>query len=310
MRPFFAQSPSLSVVALAALLILSPAHTGAQTIMPDTPAPEPKALEGRGTAMITGSTSGLGQATAIALGEQGWHVIVHGRDLERGRGVVEEIEAGPGSATFYAADLASVETTGRLADAVLRDFERLDVLVNNAGIWLTGDDTRRTSQDGHELSFHVNYLAGYQLTHALLPLLRRSTPARIVNVASVAQTEIDFDDVMLESGYSGGRAYGQSKLAQILFTFDLAESLEGSGVSVNALHPATLMDTEMVREAGVRPRATVEEGRDALLWLVLEPDLGTGGYFDGQEPARAHAQAYDAAAREQLRALSERLIGG
>lgn len=310
MRPFFAKSPALSVVTLAALLILAPARTGAQTIMPDTPPPEPEVLEGRSIAMITGSTSGLGQATAIALGEQGWHVIVHGRDVERGRAVAEEIEAGPGSATLYAADLASVDETGRLADAVLRDFERLDVLVNNAGIWLTGDDTRRTSDDGYELSFHVNYLAGYQLTHALLPLLRHSTPARIVNVASVAQTEIDFDDVMLESGYSGGRAYGQSKLAQILFTFDLAASLEGSGVSVNALHPATLMDTEMVREAGVRPRATVEEGRDALLRLMLDADVGTGGYFDGQEPARAHAQAYDETARERLRELSERLIGG
>jgi NAD(P)-dependent dehydrogenase (short-subunit alcohol dehydrogenase family) len=296
--------------ALSLLLALSAAPTGAQTIIPDTPAPGSEALDGRRIAMITGSTSGLGEATALALGERGWHVIVHGRDLERGRRVVEEIETGPGSATFYAADLASTDETGRLADAVMRDFERLDVLVNNAGIWLSGDDTRRTSHDGYELSFHVNYLAGYQLSHALLPLLRASAPARIVNVASVAQTEIDFDDVMLESGYSGGRAYGQSKLAQILFTFDLAESLEGSGVTVNALHPATLMDTEMVREAGVRPRATVEEGRDALLRLVVEPDVGTGGYFDGQEPARAHEQAYDAAARERLRDLSERLVGG
>ena len=310
MRPLPTTFPMLSAVALTAMITLSPARIGAQTIMPDTPAPEPEVLEGRGIAMITGSTSGLGQATARALGEKGWHVIVHGRDVRRGRRVVEEIEAGPGSATFYAADLASVAETGRLADAVLRDFERLDVLVNNAGIWLTGDDTRRTSEDGYELSFHVNYLSGYQLTHALLPLLRRSAPARIVTVASVAQTEIDFDDVMLERGYSGGRAYGQSKLAQILFTFDLAEALDGSGVSVNALHPATLMDTDMVREAGVRPRATVEEGRDALLRLVLESDVGTGGYFDGQKPARAHAQAYDAAARERLRALSERLIGG
>lgn len=302
--------PTFSAVALLALFVLPPTPAGAQTIMPDTPAPEPSDIEGRRIVMITGSTSGLGQATALALGERGWHVIVHGRDVERGRGVVEEIEAGAGSATFYAADLASTDETGALADAVLRDFQRLDVLVNNAGIWLSGDDTRRTSRDGYDLSFHVNYLSGFQLTHALLPLLRRSAPARIVNVASVAQTEIDFDDVMLERGYSGGRAYGQSKLAQILFTFDLAQSLEGSGVSVNALHPATLMDTEMVREAGVRPRATVEEGRDALLRLVVEPEVGTGGYFDGQDPARAHAQAYDPAAREKLRALSERLIGG
>ncbi|MDT8370194.1 MAG: SDR family NAD(P)-dependent oxidoreductase [Longimicrobiales bacterium] len=302
------RSMPLAAVAPLALAVI-PALASAQTILPDTPAPAPASLEGRSVALITGSTSGLGRATALALGEEGWHVIVHGRNEARGREVVREIEEGRGSATLYTADLGSVDETAALAEAVLRDFERLDVLVNNAGIWLAGDDARRTSADGHELSFHVNYLAGFQLTHALLPLLKSSAPSRVVNVASIAQNEIDFDDVMLERGYSGGRAYGQSKLAQILFTFDLAEALEGTGVSVNALHPATLMDTQMVRDAGVRPRATVEEGRDAVLRLVLDPGVGTGGYFDGREPARAHPQAYDEAARARLRALSERLVG-
>lgn len=303
----------VTLLVLAAVVVkqlAAPHSIRAQALMPITPAPPPEALEGRSIVMITGSTGGLGRATALALGERGWHVVVHGRDEERGRSVVGEIEDGPGSATLYTADLASVDETRRLAEAVRRDFERLDVLVNNAGIWLAGDNTRRTSADGYELSFHVNYLAGFQLTHALLPLLEASTPSRIVNVASVAQDEIDFDDVMLERGYSGGRAYGQSKLAQILFTFDLAEELEDRGVSVNALHPATLMETEMVREAGVRPRATVEEGRDAVLRLVLDSDVGSGGYFDGQEPSRAHSQAYDETARARLRALSERLVGG
>jgi NAD(P)-dependent dehydrogenase (short-subunit alcohol dehydrogenase family) len=289
---------------------LTTTSTQAQAIMPDSPPPSSDALEDRDVALITGSTGGLGRAVATALGARGWHVIVHGRDVERGRNVVTEIESGPGSATFYAADLASVDEVRRFGEAILRDFDRLDVLANNAGIWLTGDDTRRTSQDGYELSFHVNYLSGFQLTHALLPLLRRSAPSRIVNVSSVAQTEIDFDDVMLERGYTGSRAYGQSKLAQILFTFGLAEELEGTGVTVNALHPATLMDTDMVREAGVTPRATVEEGRDAFLRLILSEDVGTGRYFRGQEPDRAHAQAYDEAARARLRALSRDLIGG
>lgn len=297
---------------LATLLTagLVPTPSQAQAIMPDNPPPAPQALEDRDVALITGSTSGLGRSVALDLGSRGWHVIVHGRDEERGREVVREIDDGPGSATLYLADLASVDEVRRFGEAVSRDFDGLDVLVNNAGIWLTGDDTRRTSQDGYELSFHVNYLSGYQLTHALLPLLERSAPSRIVNVSSVAQTEIDFDDVMLERGYSGSRAYGQSKLAQILFTFDLAEQLEGSGITVNALHPATLMNTDMVREAGVPPRATVEEGRDAVLQLVLEPDMGTGRYFEGQEPTRAHDQAYDESARARLRALSEELIGG
>ena len=299
-----------STLATVLALGLTADPSSAQAIMPDTPAPSADVLEDRRVAFITGSTAGLGEATALALGDLGWHVIVHGRNVERGREVVREIESGPGSATFYAADLASIDETRRLGEAILRDFESLDVLVNNAGIWLTGDDTRRTSQDGLELSFHVNYLSGFQLTHALLPLLRRSAPSRIVNVASVAQTAIDFDDVMLERGYTGGRAYGQSKLAQILFTFDLAETLEGSGVTVNALHPATLMDTNMVREAGIAPRATVEEGRDALLLLILSDDVGTGQYFRGQEADRANAQAYDEAARARLRTLSEELLGG
>jgi NAD(P)-dependent dehydrogenase (short-subunit alcohol dehydrogenase family) len=300
---------ALLTVAVAAAWATLANHLHAQVHMPDTPAPPPESLTNRNVALITGSTSGLGEATAKALGARGWHVIVHGRDLERGREVVREIDQGPGSATFYAGDLASVEETGHLAQAITRDFERLDVLVNNAGIWLPGDETRRISADGYELTFHVNYLAGYQLTEALLPLLEASAPARVVNVASVAQNEIDFDDPMLEHGYSGGRAYGQSKLAQILFTFDLAAEVQGRGISVNALHPATLMDTEMVREAGVRPRATVAEGRDAVLRLILDPDVGTGQYYDGQDAARAHPQAYEEGARARLRALSQRLLG-
>jgi NAD(P)-dependent dehydrogenase (short-subunit alcohol dehydrogenase family) len=302
----------LVAAALGSMLLMGVTATSsrAQAIMPDTPPPTSEALADRNVALITGSTGGLGRAVALELGERGWHVIVHGRDHERGREVARDIESGPGSATFYVADLASVDEVRRFGEALRRDFDRLDVLVNNAGIWLTGDDTRRTSEDGYELSFHVNYLSGFQLTHALLPLLRRSAPSRIVNVSSVAQTEIDFDDVMLERGYTGSRAYGQSKLAQILFTLDLAEALDGTGVTVNALHPATLMDTDMVRDAGVTPRATVEEGRDALLRLIVAPDVGSGQYFRGQQLDRAHDQAYEKAARTRLRELSRELIGG
>src|SRR6185437_263757 len=127
------------------------------------------------------------------------------------------------------------------------------------------DGARRTSADGHELRFAVNYLAGFLLTQLLMPLLRQSAPARIVNVASAGQQALDFSDVMLARGYSGSRAYCQSKLAQILFTIDLAHELEGSGVTVNALHPATYMNTTMVRQAGVTPISSVEEGAQAIL---------------------------------------------
>jgi len=134
-------------------------------------------------------------------------------------------------------------------------------------------------------------------------------PSRIVNVSSGAQQPIDFDDVMIEKNFSGGRAYAQSKLAQIMFTIDLAEELEGTGVVVNALHPATYMDTGMVRRAGLTPRATVGEGADAVMQLITAPDIGSGGYFNGLRPARANDQVYDEEARRKLRMLSEQLTG-
>lgn len=263
----------------------------------------------RPVALVTGSTDGLGREVARRLAATGAHLIVHGRSRERGAEVVREIEReGVGSASFHAADLASLGEVRALAGAVLREHDRLDVLVNNAGIWLN-DDRRRTSADGHELHFAVNYLAGFLLTRLLLPRLAGSAPSRIVNVASGAQRPIDFDDVMLERGYSGRRAYAQSKLAQVMFTMDLARELEGTGVTVDALHPASLMATTMVREAGVPVRSTVAEGADAVMRLITAPDPGSGRYYEGMRPARADAQAYDAVARERLRRLSMGLTG-
>jgi NAD(P)-dependent dehydrogenase (short-subunit alcohol dehydrogenase family) len=260
--------------------------------------------------LITGSTDGLGREVARRLAARGAHVIVHGRNRERGEALIDEIErSGTGSAAFYAADLASLQEVRELATAIQRDYERLDVLVNNAGIWRPGASERALSADGHELHFAVNYLSGFLLTRLLLPLLHQSTPSRIVNVSSMAQTPIDFDDVMLSRGYSGSRGYAQSKLAQVMFTFDLAAELEGSGVWVGALHPATLMNTQMVEEAGARPRSTVEEGADALMQLVTARDLESGLFFNGLRPARANGQAYDDDARAQLRTLSYELTG-
>lgn len=263
---------------------------------------------GQRVALITGSTGGLGREVARRLATAGDHVIVHGRDLGRGRELVSEIQAeGRGSARFYAADFGSFDEVRALARAIRRDYGRLDVLVNNAGIWMEGP--RRLSEDGIELHFQVNYLAGFLLTRELLPLLRETGTARIVNVSSLAQQPIDFDNVMLEEGYSDGRAYAQSKLAQVMFTIDLAAELEDTGVTVNALHPATMMNTDMVLERGARSMSSVEEGAEAVLYLIDGIDLGSGGYFNQMIPARANAQAYDAEARERLWALAERLTG-
>ena len=271
------------------------------------PGEQARLRPGQQVIMVTGSTDGLGREVARRLASSGAHIIVHGRNRERGASLVQEIMTeGRGSAAFYPADLASLEQVRSLGAAILRDYQRLDVLVNNAGIYFN-QGARQTSADGHEVHFAVNYLSGYLLTRTLLPLLRKSAPSRIVNVASVAQTPIDFSDVMLERNYSGSRAYAQSKLAQILFTIDLATELQGHNVTVNALHPATLMDTPMVQGMGVRPRATVAEGAEAVIQAVTASGLGTGAYFDGKRVARANAQAYDETARARLRELSERL---
>jgi NAD(P)-dependent dehydrogenase (short-subunit alcohol dehydrogenase family) len=195
---------------------------------------------------------------------------------------------------------------------VRQKTDRLHILINNAGLGTgTGGGSRQISADGHELLFAVNYLAGFLLTHLLLPLLKESAPARIVNVASAGQQAIDFNDVMLTHGYSGTRAYCQSKLAEIMFTIDLARELHGSGVTVNSLHPASYMATSMVREAGIAPQSSVEEGAEAILNLALSPELEgrSGLYFNRLKEARADAQAYDGEARGRLRALSLQLVG-
>ena len=263
----------------------------------------------RKTALVTGSTDGVGRMVAERLGQDGWRVLVHGRDRGRGEQVVASINAGGGAAEFLQADFSALAEVRRLADAVQRTTRRLNLLINNAGIGSGGPHgTRQTSADGHELRFAVNYLAGFLLTDLLLPLL--SAPARIVNVSSLGQQALDFTDVMLTREYSGIRAYRQSKLAQILFTIDLAAELEGSGITVNALHPATFMNTKMVRDFGT-PRSTVEEGALAILKLASSAEVEgrSGLYFNGQEEARADAQAYDPQARQRLKRLSFELTG-
>ncbi len=292
---------AVTLIALAA----SAAQGGAQEL---TAAAGLAPSEGQRVVFITGSTGGLGREVARKLAAAGDHIVVHGRNLERGKELVAEIESeGRGSARFYVADLGSFREVRALAQAIRRDYPRLDVLVNNAGIWLEGP--RTVSQDGYELHFQVNYLSGFLLTRELLPLLRQSTPARIVNVSSIAQRPVDFDNIMLEEGYSDGRAYAQSKLAQVMFTFDLAAELEGTGVTTNALHPATMMDTDMVLERGARARSSVADGVAAVLHQVEGNDLGSGRYFNQTTPARANDQAYDPEARARLRALAERLTG-
>jgi NAD(P)-dependent dehydrogenase (short-subunit alcohol dehydrogenase family) len=268
-----------------------------------------------GVVLITGATDGLGRALAERLARDGNELLVHGRDAERLARVADELAAaseGPTPRTFLA-DLADLAEVRRLAADVRDATDRLDVLVSNAGIGSGEPDgrDRRTSADGYELRFAVNFLAGFLLTVELLPLLRASAPARVVNVASLGQYPLDFEDLMLERGYDGSRAYAQSKLAQIMAGFELAERVPASEVTVNSLHPATYMPTKMVLQEIGRQVDSIEDGVASTHRLVSDPALAgvTGAFFDRTREARANDQANDPDARAELWRRATQLVG-
>ena len=250
------------------------------------------------TILITGSTDGHGRRVAELLVERGASVLVHGRDGDKVGRVAGEIRAAGG----LTADLRSFDEVRRLAEEV----DELDTLVNNAGI-ITGQ--RQESADGHELTFAVNHLSHFLLTELLLDKLRE--PARIVNVSSIGQMPLDFDDLELERGWEGFPAYAKSKLAQAMFTIDLAARLADRDITVNAIHPATLMDTNMVRGSLGRALSTVEEGAQATLRLIADPELDgvSGRFFDGMRESQPAPQALDDDARRRLWDASARFAG-
>lgn len=267
------------------------------------------------TVLVTGATDGLGRGLAEDLARRGLTVLLHGRDDDRGKAALDEIRAATGNeaVSWYRADLAELAQVRDLADRVAADHPRLDVLVNNAGIGadVPGGGVRQESADGHELRFAVNFLAGHLLTHRLLGPLRAAGassahgPARIVMVASAGQAALDFDDLMLRRDYSGWRAYCQSKLAQILDAFDLADELDPAVVTATALHPATFMPTKIVPS----PVSTIAEGVEATARLAVDPELAgvTGRYYNGREEAEPEPQALDPLARRRLRSIADEL---
>jgi NAD(P)-dependent dehydrogenase (short-subunit alcohol dehydrogenase family) len=310
MRTSFA---SLLLLAAAALLP-QPAH--AQTQAAATPDASEATSESRlsyagKTALVTGSTDGLGRELALALAADGAHVIVHGRNTERGAAVVKEItDAGTGSATFVAADFASMQAVREFAATIAREHPRLDLLVNNAGVAFNNEQPRRASADGHELQFAVNYLAGWVLVNTLRPNLAAASPSRIVNVASGSAHAIDFDDVMLEQPGAHTRGYGQSKLAQVTMSVALAPAFAEQGITMISLHPATLMNTTMVEGLGIPPRTTVAQGRDHVMGLITAPTLEPGAfYLEGKPYPPRYPQPSDPEARARLLALSAELTG-
>ena len=266
--------------------------------------------------IVTGANSGIGRVAALGLAERGATVVLVCRNEERGAPVLEEIERRGGSATLLTADLASQRQVRAAAAAVRERFERLDVLINNAGI--AGWGSRLVSEDGLELTFAVNHLAPFLLTDLLLDRLKASAPARVVTVSSAAHKNValDFDDLQGERRYSGFGAYSRSKLANILFTRELSRRLEGTGVTANCLHPGVVA-TGIFRNIPRWMRAILtsplvlspEKGADTLLYLATAPEIAevSGSYFVRRKPVRTSRASQDAEAARRLWEASEAL---
>jgi len=268
--------------------------------------------------LITGANSGLGLATASGLARLGATVIMLCRNIDRGRAARDHVrtETGNANVSFVVADLASLDQVRRAAAEIEREHAQLHVLVNNAGIQAR---RRRVTVDGYEETLAVNHLAPILLTSLLAPLLRASAPSRVITVASRVERmgRIHFDDLQLEHGYGPVRAYAQSKLANILFTYELAVRLTGTGVTANCLHPG-YVNTGLMRESPDWLRAlwrpflpNAERGARTALHLATAPKLEpvTGGYFERRRPARSSRRSYDAAARRRLWDASAALTG-
>ena len=277
-------------------------------------------LVGR-TVLVTGATGGIGRATAMGLATMGANLAITGRDRERTEGAAREIRAASsGQVDLFVADLSSQSEVRQLADKVLQTYPRIDVLVNNVGgYW----NTRHVTPDGFEHTFALNHLAPFLLTNLLLDRLKQSAPARVVTVASNAHAtgEIDFDDLQGEWSYSGSRAYNQAKLANILFTYELAKKLRSSAVTANALHPG-VVNTSFGAEdpRGIqrliipfaRPfMKTPAQGAATSIHLASAPDLEqvTGRYFANSKPKRSSKRSYDEAAAARLWQVSTDLVG-
>lgn len=272
------------------------------------------------TVLVTGGTGGIGGATAAGLAGLGARVGIVGREQQRAEAAAEQIRAAGGQVDVFTADVASQRQVRRLAEQVLAAYPRLDVLVNNVGgYWAT----RHETEDGLERTFAVNHLAPFLLTNLLLDRLRASAPARIVSVSSGAQSmgRIDFDDLTGERGYNGQRAYNQSKLANVLFTYELARRLEGTGVTATVLHPGVVRTSFGREDSGrwmrlmlpvVRPfMKTPQEGARTSIHLASAPEVEgvTGQYFARSRPKESSKASYDRAAAARLWEASTRLVG-
>ncbi len=267
--------------------------------------------------LITGATSGIGKATAIGLAKLGATVLFTTRDQSRGESAKKEIRESSGSEDVHSieCDLASLDSIRRCAAELKSKYDRLDVLINNAGQW---DFKRRETVDGIERNFAVNFLAPFLLTNLLLDLLKKSTPSRIVNVASgLHGGKVNFDDIQLKKSFSGYRSYSQSKLCLILFTRLLSKKLEGTGVTVNCLHPG-MVSTSLGRDSGLIAGVffkwlgkSPEEGAKTSIYLATsnEVDGVSSEYFVNSKVKRSSKESYDMETAERLWKVAEKYVG-
>jgi len=271
--------------------------------------------------LVTGATNGIGKVAALELAKKGASVTIVGRSAEKTAAAAAEIRQASGSSAveFLLADLSVMAQVRRLAGEFLQKHNRLDVLVNNAGAYFS---QRQLSADGYEMTFALNHLSYFLLTGLLLDLLKASAPARIVNVSSAAHTmgPLDFNDLMTEDyGMAGFKAYGRSKLANVMFTYELARRLEGTGVTVNALHPGGVNtgfgknNTGLVKAAMKifgRFSLTAEQGAQTTIYLASSPEVNgvSAKYFDKCKAVASSEASYDLAAQRKLWEISEKLI--
>jgi NAD(P)-dependent dehydrogenase (short-subunit alcohol dehydrogenase family) len=276
-------------------------------------------MDGR-TVLVTGGTGGIGRATAAGLAALGARIAITGRDRGRAEAAAAEIRAPGGPPVeVFAGDMSAQAEVRRLADEVLAALPRLDVLVNNVGgFW----NTRHVTADGLERHFALNHLAPFLLTHLLADRLVASAPARVVTVSSDAQRmgRIDFDDLQGERSWSGQRAYNQSKLANVLFTYELARRLRGTGVTANVLHPGIVRTGFGAEDPGriqrlitpfMRFWKSPDEGARTPVYLASSPEVEgvTGQFFRDGKPGRSSKRSYDQADALRLWEVSAELVG-
>lgn len=261
--------------------------------------------------LITGATDGIGRQTALDLAAMGAHVLIHGRDSRKLTATAEEIrelDAGK-EVEIFLADFSSLDQVRRLGKEIRRAHDRLDVLINNAGVL---ENRPKKSEDGYEMTFAVNHLAPFALTSFLVDALKKGAPSRIVNVSSMMHSHfIDFENLQGEKGFDGYEAYGLSKLSNILFTYELAEKLKGTGVTVNCLHPGVI-NTKLSRAGmGGGGGASGSQGSRTCMYVATDKDLAgvTGRYFMNMRETRSADITYDPEIRKKLWRISESLTG-